>query len=66
MQACLRSAVQKRIQFDQPYSITLAWMRCKLASDLLSTASIYRAHSAGERAHNKEPFPTDLVVAESS
>ena len=54
-------------KWDQPYSITLAWMRCKLAFALLRSAvqCIRGARSAGGRAHNQELLPTDLVIAES-
>ncbi len=54
---------------DQPYSNTLAWMRCKLSFALLRSAiqCIRGARSAGGRAfkHDDVP-PIDLVVAESN
>ena len=49
---------------DQPYSNTLAWMRCKLSfalCDLLSSAYIRGARSASGRAFNHDIPPTDLV-----
>ena len=53
---------------DQPYSNTLAWMRCKLSFALLrSTIQCIRgARSAGGRAFTHDAPPTDLVVAESN
>ena len=54
-------------KWNQPYSSTLAWMRCKLSFALLRSAiqCIRGARSASGRAfHNVIP-PTDLVLAES-
>ena len=55
-------------KWDQPYSSTLAWMRCKLSFALLrsSIQCIRGARSTCGRAF-KQPFhPTDLGVAESN
>ena len=55
-------------KWDQPYSTTLAWMRCKLSFALLrsSIQCIRGARSAGGRAVQQSILPADLVVAESN
>ena len=54
-------------KWDQPYSSTLAWMRCKLSFALLRSAiqCIRGARSASGRAFHHVIPPTDLVLAES-
>ncbi len=53
---------------DQPYSSTLAWMRCKLSFALLQSAiqCIRGARFASGRALKFEVSPSDLVVEESN
>ena len=54
-------------KWDQPYSNTLAWMRCKLSFALLRSAiqCIRGARSSSGLAHKQIIPPTDLVIAES-
>ncbi len=56
-------------KWDQPYSKTLNWMRCKLSFALIRSAiqSIRGARSAGGHAqlHKQAQLPTDLMIAES-
>lgn len=68
------SVVYKRLaamlaeKWDQPYSSTLAWMRCKLSFALLrsSIQCLRGARSSRGRACRQPILPTDLVLAESS
>ena len=55
-------------KWDQHYSNTLSWMRCKLSFALLRAAiqGIRGARSAGGRAFKQSTPPTDLVVAEAN
>ena len=52
---------------DQPYSSTLALMRCKLSFTLLrsSIQAIRGARSAAGRAFRHEVLPADLVISEA-
>ena len=54
-------------KWDQPYSNTLAWMRCKLSFALLRSAiqCIRGAHSSSSQAHKLFIPPIDLVIVES-
>ena len=55
-------------KWDQSYSSTLAWMRCKLSFTLLRSAiqCIRGTHSARGHALKCNIPPTDLVVVESN
>ena len=56
------------LKWDQPYSLTLAWMRCKLSFALLrSTVQCFcGAHSGGGRAFKQVAFPADLAMTETN
>ena len=53
---------------DQTYSLTLAWMRCKLSSTLLRSAvqCIRGARSGGSRAFKQVVLPADLAMMETN
>ena len=55
-------------KLDQPYSSTLAWMRCKLSFALLrsSIQCIRGARSSRGNAFKMPVLPTDIVVAETN
>ena len=55
-------------KWDQPYSSTLAWMRCKLSFALLrsSIQCLRGARSSRGRACRQHVLPTDLVLAETN
>ena len=55
-------------KWDQPYSLTLAWMRCKLSFTLLRSAvhCIRGACSAGGRAFKHVALPADLAIMETN
>ena len=54
-------------KWEQPYSSTLAWLRCKLSFALLrsSIQCIRGARSAAGRAWRQVALPTDLVRSEA-
>ena len=54
-------------KWDQPYSTTLAWMRCKLSFSLLrsSIQCIRGARSAAGRPSRDITLPVDLMVSEA-
>ena len=62
-----RLAAMLAEKWDQPYSTTLAWMRCKLSYALLRSAvqCIRGARSSASRAFKFVTHPIDPVVAES-
>ena len=55
-------------KWDQPYSSTLTWMRCKLSFTLLrsSTQCIRGAHSAAGHVSRGAVPPADLMLSEST
>ena len=55
-------------KWDQPYSSTLAWMRCKLSFALLrsSIQCLRGARSSRGRTCRQHVLPTDLVLAETN
>ena len=55
-------------KLDQPYSSTLAWMRCKLSFALLrsSIRCIRGARSSRGYAFKMPVLPTDILVAETN
>ncbi len=61
-----RLASRLASKWDQPYSTTMAWLRCRITFSLLRSAiqCIRGARSSTGRAYHP-PLPVDLVVTEA-
>ena len=56
------------LKWDQHYSLTLEWMRCKLFFAFFRSAVQYicRAHSGGGQAFKQASVPADLIMMETN
>ena len=62
-----RLATLLATKWDQPYSSTMSWLRCRLSFSLLrsSIQAIRGARSSAGVAMKSAPLPVDLVIRES-
>ncbi len=62
-----RLATLLAVKWNQPYSATMSWLRCRLSFSLLrsSIQAIRGARSSAGVAIHADPLPIDLVITES-
>ncbi len=62
-----RLATLLATKWDQPYTSTMNWLRCRLSFSLLrsSIQAIRGARSTAGKASKATPLPIDLVISES-